>query len=1653
MPHHARDMVFDPVRGQFWLSDDLGNKLVRVGCEERGVIAEHPVRSMPESLALSPDGHWLYAALITRPHDSYWFEGREGYIAEIAVATGAGPRTFRIQEDPYDLLVTDAGALTVTGGSAQWTSINSYLPRSANPDSPVASFQIRQASPIVLHPDQRAAFSITTDTSPSDITRWILGGSSGEVTSSWDSRYHGDYGMMAPLWIQPDGQRLYTGVGSVFRLNPAQEQDLIFVRNLPEGPFSAMTFDAPNRTLFAAGGTTLRLFNLDSLEQALQWTTPHPVGFLALHETNLYVVSIEANRTRFIRYLNPARDAGNNLAPTASFSWTPASPTVLDEIQFSAAESSDDQPVRELQFRWDWNNDGVFETEFTNRATASIQYQVAGTKQVTLEVRDGFGAVGRKTLSVAVAMVTDPGDPVSTNAAFALQFPAFDVATDPHRPFLYASDPIGKKLVRVNLSTGFIDREFFFNFGPERLTVTPDGKRLFAVIPAQPHAYFGGQQKGFVAEVDLASGTRTGIVEVDVDPYDIVATDDGILVISDGSNQWTTLTTHEAATGRRLSSFGIYMGGILGLAPNQRAVYHLNAGLSPADLNRHGFDAAGVFTTSWDSPYHGDFPTGQPYPHPDGTRVIASGGVIYTASATQASDLVYVGPLPGGSFSDLAFDPENRAFFAVRTGAPATLTAYSLDSLQEARVIQLPTPAHRVGLSDDQVVLTTLDAGETRFSVRPNPMTGALTNRPPAAAFTWFPASPNTLDPVRLDPGASSDDGGAANLHGRWDWNGDGVFDTEFTPLDSVSHKFSFAGEYSVQLEVRDSFGSVGAVTQRLLVQLAADPGVAVTNSVPNEVGFNPSDVAFDPRRPHLYATDKSGRRLVRMNLTNGLVDREFRFDLMPERLTITPDGRRMYVALLLREHSSFVFGEQSGVIAEFDLTTGVKTREFPVTIDPFDLVATDAGWLVVSSGSGQWTTLKSFRTADGQEVGSTGQREGSRLTLHPSQDTVYGSLFLIPSDFDRITLDPATGAVANRGDSPYHGDHPMGFQCWALADGRTVVTSEGGVYTTLQSYVGSLASGVHDALANLDRGQVFTLSPEGLRAFSLEDLTAQGMLSLPGRPDYLADFEGRLYVVTTSGDSASLISKRYPARNAAENEPPEVSISVPVAGAGVAAGQALTVTALAGDPDGEVTAVEFILDGGDPVRVPGSPWSTEFPPLVTGGHSLVAVATDNWGASRTSAPVNFRVSLPPALTLTATVTGLQDPATVELEAEATDTDGEVREVIFFRGDTELGRAGAPPFRLTLRDVPKGVYTFGAVAVDDAGVRSQTVTTLLGVNILPGDYFANRLMLSGSELTTTANTQAATRESGEPDHAGVPGGHSLWWEWTPPENVGGTLVLDTSGSSFDTLLAVYSGAALQVVSANDNASPGVTTSRVKLSVNPTPVPVRYYIAVDGRENAAGEVQLRLSFLPSVNTGVNDRFFQRLPLLGIEGESSAFNVLATSEAGEPRHAGIRPSRSLWWTWTAPANGRLVISTAGSSLDTVLATYTGNFLGALVPVTSNDDEGSGLLTSFVELPVQLGTAYQIAVDGYQGQTGLVRLAYAFTQGMMAGLSLEADGAMKLRVEAPGAQEIIVERSGDLRQWTPIQTNTVVNGIGLWNLPAPEPEGAGFFRLRTP
>lgn len=123
---------------------------------------------------------------------------------------------------------------------------------------------------------------------------------------------------------------------------------------------------------------------------------------------------------------------------------------------------------------------------------------------------------------------------------------------------------------------------------------------------------------------------------------------------------------------------------------------------------------------------------------------------------------------------------------------------------------------------------------------------------------------------------------------------------------------------------------------------------------------------------------------------------------------------------------------------------------------------------------------------------------------------------------------------------------------------------------------------------------------------------------------------------------------------------------------------------------------------------------------------------------------------------------------------------------------------------------------------------------------------------------------------------------------------------------------------------------------------------------------------------------NDFFTNSYQVSGSSGTTNGNNIRATKESGEPNHASDAGTASVWYHWTPPSAGNVIIDTIGSDCSTILAVYTGSSVGVLTLVT-NDIGSAGSGASRVVFNAAASTTYRIAVDGVSGGMGNIVLNF--------------------------------------------------------------------------
>jgi hypothetical protein len=309
---------------------------------------------------------------------------------------------------------------------------------------------------------------------------------------------------------------------------------------------------------------------------------------------------------------------------------------------------------------------------------------------------------------------------------------------------------------------------------------------------------------------------------------------------------------------------------------------------------------------------------------------------------------------------------------------------------------------------------------------------------------------------------------------------------------------------------------------------------------------------------------------------------------------------------------------------------------------------------------------------------------------------------------------------------------------------------------------------------------------------------------------------------------------------------------------------------------------------------------------------------------------------------------------------------------------------------------------------------------------LANDGFTSRVLLSGAHVSGIGYSRPATVEAGEP--AGM-GTKTVWWTYRPTAD--GRLTLTTEGSAtFSKNVGVYLGSNVSTLREVAFYSTSYSSGNLAFSF-PVTADTDYQIAVGSFSNSSGgSVVVTLSLdaasdvtdlnIPNPATIQNDAFAQRVALNGKEVSAIGYTASATNEIGEPATSG---AKSLWWTYTPPTPGRLIISTQGSdNYDKTIAVYLGSSLTGLrlvANVTNQYNGSTGNVVSF-SIPVTAGTDYQVSLGNI----------YSRGAGDAAVISFSLDDESDindLNLEAPASA------ANDLFASSTVLSGEVVSGIG--------------------
>lgn len=283
-------------------------------------------------------------------------------------------------------------------------------------------------------------------------------------------------------------------------------------------------------------------------------------------------------------------------------------------------------------------------------------------------------------------------------------------------------------------------------------------------------------------------------------------------------------------------------------------------------------------------------------------------------------------------------------------------------------------------------------------------------------------------------------------------------------------------------------------------------------------------------------------------------------------------------------------------------------------------------------------------------------------------------------------------------------------------------------------------------------------------------------------------------------------------------NQLPTVSLTSPANNASFTYPTAITLTASAADADGTVSKVDFYYGTTLLYSDVTAPYSFTWSGAAVGSYNLTAKATDNAGGETTSAAVNISVTSGtnkyPSVSLTSPTNNATfvSPATILLNATATDDDGTIAKVNFYNGTTLLYSDATYPYSYSWTGVTPGTYSLLAKAADNLG--AVKVSTTIMVTVTSASNIPPTVSLTAPTNNTTFTAPATISLTATAADADGTVSKVDFYN-------GATLLFSDASSPYAfSWTNVAAGSYTLTAKATDNTGAAMTSTAVTVSVNP-----------------------------------------------------------------------------------------------------------------------------------------------------------------------------------------------------------------------------------------
>ncbi|MCF8232779.1 MAG: SUMF1/EgtB/PvdO family nonheme iron enzyme [Bacteroidales bacterium] len=466
-----------------------------------------------------------------------------------------------------------------------------------------------------------------------------------------------------------------------------------------------------------------------------------------------------------------------NIPPTASFTIDPQTGTTATEFTFDASGSDDleDDPAF-LEVRWDFENDGEWDTDWSNNKTITHSFNQEIIYTIKLDVRDTKNTITSATEQVSVGHENLPPTASFTvspeSGSYSLDF-TFDASevSDPE-------DPANQLEVRWDWEN---DGTWDTDWDTEKIT-----QHQFST----PGDY---TTKMEVRDTEGLGDNTTNTTEVINEPPEADFT------VSPQSGSYADEFTFDASAS----------------SDTEDPLEELEV--------RWDFEDDGVWDTDWST----DKTVNHQYPSPGSYTAKMQVRDSQEATDNTTSEIEVINETPEASFT---VNPQNGSYVDEYTFDATGSSDYE----DETETLEVRWDFENDGTWDtdwstEKIInhqYTSPSNYTAKMEVRDSQEATDNTtsvveaiNETPVASFTVSPESGTIYQTFTFDASESTDyEDETEVLEVRWDFENDGTWDTDWSTDKTTEHEYDDQADYTVKLQVKDAYDATDMTTNQVSV-------------------------------------------------------------------------------------------------------------------------------------------------------------------------------------------------------------------------------------------------------------------------------------------------------------------------------------------------------------------------------------------------------------------------------------------------------------------------------------------------------------------------------------------------------------------------------------------------------------------------------------------------------------------------------------------------------------------------------------------------------------------------------------------------------------------------------------------------------------------